>query len=115
MYASCDAFLMPSLFEPCGLSQLMSLRCGTLFRLCARQADLGDTVGKRIMNLVTRQEQDLALLIINAHEMLNTRFCYAEGLYYDRKRDWNKIRTCDEQRFFMEALLPDNIRNYTRA
>ncbi len=43
MYAAADMFLMPSKFEPCGLSQIIAMRYGTL-PSCARPVALKDTV-----------------------------------------------------------------------
>ena len=87
IYASCDAFLMPSLFEPCGLSQLMSLRYGTL-PIVRETGGLKDTV--QPYNEYEKTGTGFSFCNYNAHEMLNT-VRYAERIYYDRKRDWNKI------------------------
>ncbi len=87
IYAASDAFLMPSLFEPCGLSQLMSLRYGTL-PIVRETGGLKDTVEP--YNEFEKTGTGFSFSNYNAHEMMAT-VRYAERIYYDKKRDWNKM------------------------
>lgn len=86
-YAGCDAFLMPSLFEPCGLSQLMSLRYGTV-PIVRETGGLKDTV--QPYNEYDNTGTGFSFCNYNAHEMLAT-IRYAKDVYYNRKREWNKL------------------------
>ena len=87
VYASCDAFLMPSLFEPCGLSQLMSLRYGTL-PIVRETGGLKDTVEP--YNEYEGTGTGFSFRNYNAHEMYNT-IRYAHSVYVDKRREWNRL------------------------
>ena len=87
IYASCDAFLMPSLFEPCGLSQLMSLRYGTI-PIVRETGGLRDTVEP--YNEYESTGTGFSFANYNAHEMLYT-VKYALDVFNNRKREWNKM------------------------
>ena len=87
VYAACDAFLMPSLFEPCGLSQLMALRYGTV-PIVRETGGLKDTVWP--YNEYEGTGTGFSFANYNAHEMLDT-IRYAKHVFYNRKREWNKI------------------------
>lgn len=87
IYASCDAFLMPSRFEPCGLSQLFSMRYGTL-PIVRETGGLKDTV--IAYNEYTGEGTGFSFANYNADEMLGTIY-YAMDVYYNHHEQWNKI------------------------
>ena len=87
IYAASDAFLMPSLFEPCGLSQLMALHYGTL-PIVRETGGLKDTVEP--YNEYESTGTGFSFSNYNAYEMLAT-IRYAKYVFYQRKREWNKM------------------------
>lgn len=87
IYAASDAFLMPSLFEPCGLSQLISLRYGTV-PIVRETGGLRDTIES--YNEFEGTGTGFSFANYNAHEMLET-IRHAKNIFFQKKREWNKI------------------------
>lgn len=87
IYAACDAFLMPSLFEPCGLSQLISMRYGTV-PIVRETGGLKDTV--EAYNRYDQTGTGFSFCNFNAREMLSALY-YAMDVYYNHRQDWDAI------------------------
>lgn len=87
LYAGADAFLMPSRFEPCGLTQLISYRYGTV-PIVRETGGLKDTVTP--YNEYSNTGEGFSFQNYNAQEMLNT-INYSKHIYFDKKRQWNQM------------------------
>lgn len=87
IYAACDAFLMPSRFEPCGLSQLISLRYGTL-PIVRETGGLKDTINP--YNQYTGEGNGFSFTNYSAVDMMHV-IRYAMDIYYNHREDWNHI------------------------
>ncbi len=87
IYAGSDMFLMPSLFEPCGLGQIFSFRYGSV-PIVRETGGLNDTVLS--YNEETGAGNGFTFANYNAHDMLNT-IRRAVEFYYNRKDIWKLI------------------------
>ncbi|WML40939.1 glycogen synthase GlgA [Neobacillus sp. OS1-2] len=86
LYAAADLFLMPSLFEPCGLGQLIAMKYGAI-PIVRETGGLNDTV--KAWNEFTGEGNGFSFSNFNAHDMLFT-IQRAVSFYYDKK-SWESI------------------------
>lgn len=89
MYAAADMFLMPSKFEPCGLSQIIAMRYGTL-PIVRETGGLKDTVIP--YNEFTGEGTGFSFTNFNSDEMGDAVF-RAARLFWDNRDAWNQLVT----------------------
>ena len=86
IYAGCDAFLMPSRFEPCGLSQIISMKYGTL-PIVRETGGLKDTV--KPYNEYTGEGTGFSFTPYDSHDLLKVTRYAAET--FGNKKAWQSL------------------------
>ena len=89
IYSGADIFLMPSMMEPCGLSQMIACRYGTI-PVVRRTGGLADSITP--YNFERKSGNGFAFNNYNAHEML---YVIKDAIYtFGNKKVWNKLMKC---------------------
>ncbi|HBR09549.1 MAG TPA: glycogen synthase GlgA [Clostridiales bacterium] len=109
VYAGADMFLMPSLFEPCGLSQMIAMRYGAL-PIVRETGGLRDTVSP--YNRFTGEGNGFSFSNFNAHEMKDA-VIRAMDVYQNEPKAWlNLVRNAMSQDFGFARSAEEYTRLY---
>ena len=111
IYAGSDMFLMPSLFEPCGLSQMFSLRYGTI-PIVRETGGLKDTIIQ--YNDITHEGNGFTFTRYNAHDMLYA-IKEAVHFYYHRSTWTYLMKKGMEADFSWEKSAKEYMEIYKKA
>lgn len=103
IYAGCDAFLMPSKFEPCGLGQLIAMRFGTV-PIVAKTGGLADSV----------DEKTGFLFGVNDREGMITAIDSALALFKNKKKWEVLVKRCMTKDFSWGNSIKEYIELYNR-
>lgn len=109
MYAGCDAVLMPSRFEPCGLCQLMAFRYGTV-PVVRLTGGLADTVKPYHEKKSTSTgfgfvEYSPQKLFATMQEVM--------AVFYEKRRAWDAIaKRCMQEDYSWEGQSEEYVRLY---
>ena len=103
IYAACDAFLMPSAFEPCGLSQLISMRYGTV-PIVRETGGLKDTVMP--YNEYTGEGTGFSFQNFNSWDMMHV-INYAKEIYYNKRQAWKGLIKADMAKDYSWQISAD--------
>ncbi len=87
IYAGCDLLMVPSLFEPCGISQQIAMRYGTL-PFVRETGGLKDTVSP--YNEYTHQGNGFSFHNFSSDEMMYV-LAYVISVYYGKPADWKQL------------------------
>ena len=87
LYAAADAFLMPSLFEPCGLTQIIAFRYGTV-PIVRETGGLKDTVEP--LNEFEDTGDGFSFTNYNGDDMVNV-INYSKYIFFEQRKIWNNM------------------------
>lgn len=87
IYAGCDLFLMPSLYEPCGIGQLIAMRYGSL-PLVRETGGLRDTV--HAFNQYTNEGNGFSFWAFSGDDLVHT-LKFAADTYYLNPEGWKEL------------------------
>jgi starch synthase len=108
IYAGCDMFLMPSQFEPCGLSQMISMRQGTI-PIVRETGGLADTVEP--YNEYEDKGTGFSFRNYSSHELLNT-VGYAIDTYKNKAKWRGLVKRAKEKDFSWDEACKKYIKLY---
>lgn len=110
IYAACDSFLMPSAFEPCGLSQLISMRYGTV-PIVRETGGLRDTV--EAYNEFTGEGTGFSFTDFNSYDMMHV-INYAKDVYYNKRDAWKGlVKACMKKDYSWKVSADKYINMYS--
>lgn len=97
IYAGADALLMPSKYEPCGLSQLIAMKYGTI-PLCRKTGGLADTVEDGVTGFLFNdyKVEDLISMILRFVETYNNKELFIKIMLNAMKQDFSWEKSCKQ-------------------